>query len=185
MHFCDEFRHKLLNPKPADALLNSISKVRIKLNTMPFTIENPVLPTGSISGSVQYFELANGIFPIPPVITNPNPLSIQTDQNWQVQFNFNASGVFFLFFGAAVRWRCDILMEQYGPGENPASLPSIILPGVNALSNNFTGTINIPANTVPDGVYKMVARLSMLPLASNRVLAAGFEELNLVQFYTG
>lgn len=152
---------------------------------MPLIIENPDLPAGSISGSVQYFELANGTFPVPPVITGPNPLSIQTDQNWQVHFNFTATGAFFLFFGAAVRWRCDILMEQYGPGENPtAPLPSIILPGVNAFSNAYAGIINIPP-TIPEGVYKMVARLSMLPLGSSRVLAAGFEELNLVQFYTG
>lgn len=76
-------------------------------------------------------------------------------------------------------------MEQYGPGENPTVIPFIILPGVNSLSNTYNGIINIPAFTVPDGVYRMVARLSMMPLSSNTILAAGFEELNLVQFYTG
>ncbi len=153
---------------------------------MPLTIENALgFMSSSITGNVEYVELPGGVFP-PGVITNPNPASIQVDQAWQVKFNFTASGVFFQFFGAAVKWDCDILMEQYGPGENPASLPAIALPGVTAFANTYNGTINISPGSVPEGVYRLVARLSMRPaVGPTTILAAGFLDLGLVQFYKG
>lgn len=151
---------------------------------MTLSIENAISAPSSVTGNVDYFELPGGSFPN-PVITNPNPASIQVDQPWQVRFNFTASGPFFQFFGDDVRWDCDLLMEQYGPGENPAVLPSISLPGVNSPSHTFTGVINISASTVPSGVYRLVARVAMRPIGSNIILATGFVELGLVQFYQG
>ena len=155
---------------------------------MPLTIENGFTNLiTSVTGTVQYFELlgTNSNFPT-PVFTGPNPASIQTDQPWQVRFNFTAIGQFFGIFGNAVRWDCDVLMEQYGPGENPASLPSISIPGVLSFNNSYNGIINIPASAVPDGVYRIVARLSLRPISgTGPILVAGFEELGLVQFYTG
>jgi hypothetical protein len=152
---------------------------------MPLTIENAIgFLSSSVSGDVQYFELPTGVYP-DPVITSPNPASIQVDQKWQVKFKFTASGIFFKFFGAAVKWDCDILMEQFGPDDNPATLPSITIPGVNALSNTFSGTINLNPGDVPEGVYRLVARLCMRPTSSSTILATGFIDLGMVQFYKG
>lgn len=152
---------------------------------MTLSIENAIgFLSSSVSGNVDYVELSGGGYPN-PVITNPNPASIQVDQRWQVRFNFTASGIFFNFFGAAVKWDCDILMEQFGPDDNPASLPSISIAGVNAPSHIYNGTINLAPGDVPEGIYRLVARLCMRPNSSNTILATGFVELGVVQFYKG
>lgn len=152
---------------------------------MTLSIENAIgFLTSAVSGDVEFFELPGGVYP-DPIITNPNPGSVQVDQPWEVKFKFKATGIFFQFFGAAVKWDCDLLMEQFGPGENPTSLPSISIPGISVFTNNYTGVISIPAAQVPEGVYRLVARLCMRPNSSGTILATGFVDLGMVQFYKG
>lgn len=147
------------------------------------TFDNALTVGFSVNGSSTLQELSGG-GGFPSVVTTP-PTSIQLDQNSRVEFNWSQVGILSTMLTGI--WRCDVFLEQMGPGEGPAITGSTTA-FVPVSGNNYTVFCNIPAGSVPIGLYRVTSRLMLLPNSSGgnpNALSpiAAFEDLGLVQYH--
>jgi len=125
----------------------------------------------------------------PPALpVAPNiPVLIQCEQDSHVHFTWTQSGGLIPFLNASMlEWRLDVLFEKWGNAEWSPAIPAA--QRVVAFSNNNPHTYNqlitIPANSVPEGIYDIVAVLRLYNKFTGAPLPlAGFVELNKVQYY--
>ncbi len=155
----------------------------VALNSLSF--EN-VLTTGAfnVSGAVNYHEKVmapNGTYD--PDVTNPNPASVQVDQDAFVRFNWNQNGI--LTTMLAGKWKLDVFFEQMGPSEGPA-IPSKLVPYESVNPKNYSVDVQIPAGTISEGLYRVTARLMLLPTATPGLSPiCAFTDLGLIQYFNG
>jgi hypothetical protein len=147
------------------------------------TFDNALTVGFSVNGGSTLQELSGG-GGFPSVVTTP-PTSIQLDQNSRVEFNWTQVGILSTMLTGI--WRCDVFFEQMGPGEGPAVTGSTTA-FVPVSGNNYTVFCNIPAGSVPIGLYRVTSRLMLLPNSSGgnpNALSpiAAFEDLGLVQYH--
>jgi hypothetical protein len=109
-----------------------------------------------------------------------NPQVLRVDQATDFTFNWTIGGLFAGFFmGASVKF--DAFYELMGPGEAVIAVPTSTLP---VALGTLTTTLTLGANTVPEGVYRIVVRMMVLPPSgSTPTIICGFEELGLIEYY--
>ncbi|MBC7777139.1 MAG: hypothetical protein H7246_17030 [Phycisphaerae bacterium] len=164
---------------------------------MPVPIKSEsVFPAGiyDISGNGQISTITEapglGGHPVPSGNLTVNNL-VMTDQPIQFKFEWGVFGAFAHAINPAFEWRIQIYLEQYGIGEF-----SLGAAGFKAVSNgsgtvgaplgqvDFSTTIYIPGNTVPPGLYDVVAVIQLYDMPSGLpCFAAAFAEFNKINFY--
>lgn len=121
---------------------------------------------------------------------------IQTDQTINFKFDWKVSGIFTHAFNPAFLWEIEILMERLGPGEfslGPVGRKTLTFgtgstvgtvttfPGTSAPGST---TVIIPGNTIPAGVYDVVAIVRLAhPGTLQPCFLAAFAEFGKIQFY--
>jgi hypothetical protein len=148
------------------------------------TFDNALTVGFSVSGTAQMQELSGPGGSFPSVVTTP-PTSIQLDQNSRLEFTWTQVGILSTMLTGI--WRCDVFLEQMGPGEGPACA-GVTTPFVPTSGHTYNVFCNIPAGSVPIGLYRVTARLMLLPNSSGgnpNALSpiAAFEDLGLVQYH--
>jgi len=150
----------------------------------------------SIVGNMFEFPSGGGL----TVGNTASSRMIQTDQPVLFQFSWNVSGIMTHTFNPAFLWEIELLLEQYGPGEFnlgpvgkktltfgsgaftplPAGSGTTSFPGVAGSTD-----INIPAGTIPAGIYEAVAviRLTHPAPTFTPCFLAAFVEYGKIQFY--
>jgi hypothetical protein len=109
---------------------------------------------------------------------------IRRNQAWKVTFDWQTSGVAALFL--AGQWKLEIYLEKMGPDEFglPAGLSTATVPAVaTAALHSYAKDIVIPANVVPEGLYKLVVSITHQNPGGSPTPMAGFAEGSLLQFY--
>ena len=131
---------------------------------------------------IEYSELNTG-GGYSPVVLNPNPSSIQSDQDWQIEFDWTQSGALFGGF-TGVNWELEILLEKLGRQEYTGPAISTTEAYVNGNPHNYNKVISVPAATMTgeEGVYRIVARLALRDAVGLYPVSA-FQDLGYVQFY--
>jgi hypothetical protein len=148
---------------------------------MSLSLDNALTVGFNVSGYSQLVEL--GPFPGTGFPPGPNPTSIQRDQNSRVEFSWTQIGILSTMLMGT--WRCDVFLEQMGPGEGPAITGSTTA-FVQVDGNAYNHSVNIPAGLVPVGLYRVTSRLMLLPIGGNENSLSpivGFEDLGLVQYH--
>ncbi len=144
------------------------------------------------NGQVSYLTESAGAggFPVPSGNLTVSNL-IMTDQPLQFNFNWGVLGAFAHAMNPNFEWRIQLYFEQWGSGEfaiGPLGATTLLngagVPGVPLGQVNFTATINIPANTIPVGLYDVVAIIQLYDMPSGLpCFAAAFAEFNKINFY--
>ena len=113
-----------------------------------------------------------------------------TDQPLQLNFNWGVSGAFPHAINPAFEWRIQVYFEQWGNAEfaggpiGTSILNGAGVPGVPLGQINYSATVNIPANTIPPGLYDVVAIIQLYDMPSGLpCFAAAFAEFNKINFY--
>ncbi|RMG27420.1 MAG: hypothetical protein D6730_07240 [Bacteroidetes bacterium] len=107
---------------------------------------------------------------------------IKTSQGWSVAFQWETLGA--LTNLMAGQFQLNLFLEEMGSGEYalPAAFSTATVNFVSA-PNVYNQVMNIPANQVPAGVYKLVVSLTFKgPLGVPGPIAA-FSEVGMIQFY--
>lgn len=117
--------------------------------------------------------------PFAPTVSNQ---LIETDQPFDIRFEWTqTAGSFWLNGG---NWSFDVWLEQMGPSE--ASVGTGHFTGntpAGTINGNYNFTINISANIVLPGVYRIVVAQQFHSLGQARGLAM-FGDIGLVRFTT-
>ena len=136
--------------------------------------------------------------PMPPADLVQSKL-IQVDQQVDIYFQWQVKGTVAHALNPAFRWEIELFFERYGGLEFSLPNPKITLVYGNGNlvvpdEVNFPGTgpgglsattISIPPNTVPAGVYDVVAVIRMLHQAGDNTpcFLAAFAEFGKINFY--
>ncbi len=133
------------------------------------------------NGSVQLFEgPSTDGFP-----AGPPKRIIQVDQPWAVKFTWTNSGLLVPFIQGD--WHLEIFLEQMGPSEFgfPSTLGTKIVPFVSVNATTYNEFVVIPANVVPEGIFKLTACITFSSPAPASIPGpiAAFAEIGGVKFY--
>ena len=141
-------------------------------------IKEDILPFFGFTGIVQMFE--------GPSTANAPALSpatnIQTDQSCHLRFRWATQGT--LNYVMSGTWKVQVFLERMGGAE--FSLPlahSVNTEPFVAQPQPYVCDIDIPGNTVPAGVYRIVATLTLKGDTGVPAPLAAFADLGIVQFY--
>lgn len=117
--------------------------------------------------------------PIPPGTIASNNV-IQKDQPFQILFHWNQGGPGVWALGAG-DWLLEVFLEKMGPGEAtvPGGYFKASAAGVGT-SGFYAKEINVPANTVAPGVYRVVCSMQLEVGGVPKALA-GFDDLGLIR----
>lgn len=129
--------------------------------------------------STQDFEESPNI-PLPQQYGGTNRI-IQNDQPFKVRFNWRTAGPFVGFLSGG-KWKCDVLFESMGGSEsafNPSNIKSDA--GVNGA--NYQLDINVPAFSLPVGLYRVVARMQWYFANGKPGPLVAFDDLGMIQIY--
>ena len=139
-----------------------------------------ILPWFAVNGTVDLTQQpSTGGFPAPVA----NNRIIQVDQPCDIRFKWSASGILTPFLNG--NWHCKIYLEQMGKGEFelPGTLGKQTVAYAPSNPSPYDVTMNIPANTVSEGVYRVVCTLTFTAPNGTPGPIAAFSELGLIQFY--
>lgn len=123
-----------------------------------------------------------------------NKRLIQTDQAIRFDFQWTVAGIFAHVINPALKWKIEIFFEQYGGGEfnHPSAVryvpysagvhigPNQVQFGV---ANPLTTRVPIGGSTVPEGIYDIVALITLVHPDNSPCFLAAFAEFNKVAFY--
>lgn len=142
------------------------------------TVENVIKDPKlfAINGNVHLHEGTSkaGLDNVPPVNI------IQTDQNLLAHFVWTQSG--FLSYMLSGRWTARVFFELMGAGEVANPAPQYIN-FVQTQGHTYSAVINIPAGTLPEGIYKVFATLQLEGPKGNPTPVAAYEEIGVLQVY--
>lgn len=145
------------------------------------TFENAF--TGSFLITNGTFSLAEGAedstgFPGVPAVTEV----IQTDQSATVNINWDVSGTLATFLSGT--WKGEVFLEKMGGGEFAGATPSTVI-FYEPSATTYNLNVVIPANTVDEGIYRVVVCLSLEGTTGTPGPVAAFGDLGLIKFYEG
>ncbi len=120
--------------------------------------------------------------PWPDDVTQTN--LIQCEQPVSFGFSWSVQGpLVALLSNPAIRWKLQLYFEKWGNTEfNIGGTGVNFVPYQPISGYVYNRTIQIPANTVPEGVYDIVGVLRLYN-GNNPLPAAGFVEFGKVEFY--
>lgn len=122
-----------------------------------------------------------GVFPAPgPFDPTQTNRFIQTDQSSTIKLGWTVQGGLALLMSGT--WKCKVILEKMGGGES-ANEFSANTPFVSALSHDYKVAINIPANSVEEGVYRLLAVVNLVGPSGANAPVVAFADLGLIQFY--
>ncbi|MBL7792756.1 MAG: hypothetical protein JNK77_10560 [Saprospiraceae bacterium] len=122
-----------------------------------------------------------GTFPAPgPFDPTETNRFIQTDQSSIVNLKWTVKGGLALLMSGT--WRCKVVLEKMGGGEFAQDYKAAT-PFVAALSNDYAVKVNIPANEVEEGVYRLLAIITLEGPGGAKAPVVAFADLGLIQFY--
>ncbi len=142
------------------------------------TVEN-VIPKSmfAISGNVHLHES-----PSTKDLDEAPPVNIvQRDQNVYVHFIWSQKGWLGKMLSSSCRWEARVYLEQIGLGEvgNPAP---VNISFKRAADASYSAVVTLPAYSLAEGVYKVIATLMLNgPLGPTPI--AAFEEIGVIQVY--
>lgn len=166
----------------------------------------PLLNDAGLPGNYEFngFGLVgtmNENFPSGPNIPTDNALNsrtIQVDQQINFVFEWSIVGIFANSLNPNHKFQTELYFEKYGPGEldlvaagvNPvdvydgAGTVVSVIPGERSFTaaNGNAATVTIPPNTIPVGVYDVVAVIRYLDTANNPIFVAAFAEFGKMNF---
>ena len=117
----------------------------------------------------------------------PPTQNIRTDQAWITQFDWRVTGMmnYFLDDEHSI-WKMQLFLEKMGPGEGP-SLPVVTESFIKLpLPHDYTHQYRVEAGTVPPGIYRLAASLSLVCTVSGSEVpypVAAFAEGPVLRFY--
>lgn len=117
----------------------------------------------------------------PAGITPPEKI-IRENDPWAVKANWHIQGPVAPIVGGD--WKVSVYAESMGPGAeaNLGSQNVAVNSAPPPSPRNYTATINVPAGTLPAGVYRLVTVLNYSNLGVPQEIA-GFAEGPFVQIY--
>lgn len=144
------------------------------------TLENG-FPTAlyNISGNVHLHE-GPALPPNPPAVTPPVNI-INTGQDLFIHFVWTENGTLANSF-AGWSFECRAYLELMGSGEVPAN-PTPVSVNFNTVTNSYNAVISIPAGTLAEGAYKLIATLVMHDPGGNPTPLAAYDEIGVLQVY--
>jgi len=107
---------------------------------------------------------------------------IQVEQPLNFHFEWQVSGALVPLLDRGFRWRIQVYFEKWGISES-AVAPSAVVSYIPVSGHTYHAVINLPANSLHEGVYDMVAVLRLHDAAGRPLPVAGFEELGKFQVY--
>lgn len=129
-------------------------------------------------------DAAGDFFPAPgPFDPTDSNMVAQTDQELHVRLKWRVTGGLALIMSG--KWECAIYLEQMGSGEYPGGPFTKSVPFVAAADNTYDVKMDIPANIIPAGVYKVVVAVTLRgPAPANAALpVAAFAEVSPLFMY--
>ncbi|MCA0235493.1 MAG: hypothetical protein LCH81_03845 [Bacteroidetes bacterium] len=107
---------------------------------------------------------------------------IQVEQPINFNFEWQVSGPLVPLLDRNFRWKIQVYFEKWGASET-AVAPSITVPYQAVSGFTYRSTINLPANTLREGVYDVVAVLRLYDGSGRPLPVAGFEEMGKFEVY--
>lgn len=136
----------------------------------------------AINGTVDIVE-SNPSIPPFPVNTYPtgNLQHIRCDQDFQFDFDWTQTG----WIGCVLcgKYKIEVCFEQWNDGEFSPTPSGVAVTTQHGHTVNYTASIPFSANSVPPGVYGIVACITLCDEMGNPMPVAGFVDLGKVKFY--
>ena len=136
----------------------------------------------AINGTVDLVE-SNPTLNPSPINTTPtgNLCHVRCDQDFQFDFNWNQLG----WIGCILcgNYKIEVCFEQWCAGEFSPTPNSVLVPTSHGTNVAYSASLNFLANSVPAGVYGIVACITLLDPMGNPQPVAGFVDLGKVKFY--
>jgi hypothetical protein len=107
---------------------------------------------------------------------------IQVEQPINFGFEWQVSGPLVPLLDRGFRWRISVYFEKWGMSESPVA-PTATVGYVPVSGHTYNANIVLPANTLSEGVYDVVAVLRLYDGTGKPLPVAGFEELGKFEIY--
>lgn len=134
------------------------------------------------SGTIPFQTSTSHEFP-----TVANPSLVDRSRDFHVHAHWHTQGSFFLLLNQSAMWKGEVILEEMGAGEFSGGPFITKIPVVGTLANqHFALLVNLPANSVPAGVYRVILKMSLDTSAfipSGWTPICGFDDMGLVEFY--
>ncbi|MCW5922495.1 MAG: hypothetical protein KIS77_09130 [Saprospiraceae bacterium] len=109
---------------------------------------------------------------------------IQCEQPVRFGFQWTVSGVLVPLLSNSNRWKVQLHFEKWGPlefdlGANGTTYVNF----VPVSGHTYNVVITLPANSIPEGVFEVVAILRLYDQRNQPIPVAGFAELGKIEFY--
>lgn len=119
----------------------------------------------------------------PPFDPTASNFIAQTDQKLRVNLTWETVGVLWLIITG--KWHCNVYLEEMGAGEYSGGPFSTSIKVVNAFNHKYQVEIDIPANSIPAGLYRLVVAVTLKggdPAVTPLPIAA-FSDIGIVQIF--
>ncbi|MEL7375532.1 MAG: hypothetical protein AAFN65_01130 [Bacteroidota bacterium] len=123
------------------------------------------------------------LFPAPgPFGPAPSNNLIQTDQPVHIHKRFRVTGALASVL-CDFEWKLSIILEQIGCDTACPGPFEKIIDFVPSADHTYDTVIDIPANSLPKGVYKPVLCITLQNCKGVALPVVGFEELSMIKVY--
>lgn len=116
---------------------------------------------------------------------SPTPTNriIQSDQPFQVDFDYTVQGFLASLLPPTCKWTATLYLEQYGGGEASPGSYSVSVPHVSAVSNTYNISVQVPDNALQPGLYEMALSVTFEATGGIPLPPAGFANLGKLQVF--
>jgi len=111
---------------------------------------------------------------------------VQTDQPVNFGFSWSVSGLLIPFIDPTSKWHIQVYFEQLGGGEiflGGYSVKDVPFGPHTHGRRAYREVLTFPANSIPEGLYDVVAVIRLVDTAHHPGPVAAFAEMGKVQFY--
>ncbi len=158
------------------------------MGPIPFKVEETLVngPTFAFNG-----QAVASMHELPPVAGSTWPADLTNDRLIQVEqgvhfhFAWGVSGAVVPLLSSNLVWKIQLFFEKWGQSESPLN-PSTTVRYVPTSGFRYNALINIPGNTLSEGVYDVVAVIRLYNVVSgvtSPLPVAGFVEMGKFEFF--